>query len=84
MFQITDFITDPQTDGARVQRTLAAICVRGFDDQSVMQFTLCNAVRCALHRSDFRVIHRQELCNCGGTRPPFLFGDGNQVEIAAE
>ena len=38
-----------------------AMCVRGFDDLCVLQFTLVNAAGCALHRRTSRVIHRIEL-----------------------
>ena len=37
------------------------MCVRGVDDQCVLQFTLVNATGCALHRRTSRVIHRIEL-----------------------
>ena len=50
-------LTDIQSDAARTQRVLAAMGVRNFDDLSVLQITLSNAVRCVLHRITCRVIH---------------------------
>ncbi len=37
------------------------MCVQDVDVQCVLQFTLINAVGCALHRHTSRVIHRLEL-----------------------
>ena len=57
------WLIDPQPDVAS-EKSLAASCVRGFDDLDVLQFTSFRAVRCALHRRTSRVIHRQESKHC--------------------
>jgi hypothetical protein len=51
--------TDPET-GVASGIPEAAICVQDIDVQCVLQFTLLNAVGCALHRHTSRVIHRLE------------------------
>ena len=45
------------------------MCVQDVDDQCVLQFTLVNAVGCALHRRTSRVIHRLELVTVPRRRP---------------
>ena len=57
---LIDIFVDPQANMA-TEKSIAADCVQGFAAQFILQFTLVNALCCALHRSTNRVIHRSKI-----------------------